>query len=219
MESVFSGLVLGAFTGRRAVDVPRMVVGTDERFGSRMEGGLRVENSTRIQVASRRCRLACTVFIVGTPVATALLWFFFNELYPKIPAIPLPVRVEHALSPLSRFLAFLAQLPPTLIVMYQFVILRRLFGFYEKGKIFAAENVECYRRLGWMLMVWVGCEIAGNSLLSVALTLGNPPGQRVITLGVSSAELASLFIGSVVLVVSWVMDEGRKIAEEQSLFV
>jgi len=178
-----------------------------------------MENSTRIQVASRRCRIACTALIFCTPGAVAFLWYFFNELYPRVPGIPLPVRVDHDLTAMTRFLAFLAQLPPTALAIYQLVILRRLFTLYEKGKIFAAENVECYRRLGWMLIVWVGCEIASNSLLSIALTLSNPPGQRVVTLGVSSGELASLFIGIVVLVISWVMDEGRKILEEQSLFV
>lgn len=178
-----------------------------------------MENSERIQIASRRCRIACTVLIFCMPAAAALFWCFFNELYPRVPGIPLPVRVDHAISALSRFLAFLAQTPPICLVMYQLVILRRLFTFYEKGKIFGAENVECYRKLGWMLIIWVGCEVVSNSLLSIALTLDNPPGQRLLTLGVSSGELASLFTGLVVLVISWVMDEGRKIVEEQSLFV
>jgi hypothetical protein len=87
------------------------------------------------------------------------------------------------------------------------------------GRIFDPENVACYRGLGKALLLWAGASFVQTPLLSIIATLPNPPGTRLLTLGVGSGELGFLFLGGLVLVVSWVMDEGRKLDEEQALTV
>jgi len=41
----------------------------------------------------------------------------------------------------------------------------------------------------------------------------------MITVSFDSGEFTGVFVGIVVLIISWVMDEGRKIEEEQALIV
>jgi hypothetical protein len=176
-------------------------------------------NTQRIIAVSRKLRLACKWLIICLPGIYGLFWTFFNHFYTIGPLIPLPVRVDHDLSILSRFLAFLTDMIPMGVIIYGLRKLESLFSLYENGLIFTEQNVQCFRSLGRALLVWVACDVVRNSLLSIALTLDNPPGQRVITLGFGSADFTAVFVGIVVLIISWVMDEGRKIHEDQALIV
>lgn len=132
---------------------------------------------------------------------------------------PLPVRVDHELPGLTRLLGFLTGLIPMSATIYGLWKLRNLFHLYEDGLIFTELNVKCFRSMGRTLIVWAGCDILRLALLSIVLTMNNPSGQRMITLGINSGELTGVFVGIVVLIASWVMDEGRKIKEDQALIV
>lgn len=181
-----------------------------------------MENAQRIARVSRKLRLTCTVLVFGLPAIYALFWIFFNQIYfyPAIqPSIPLPVPVNHHLSALTRFLAFVAGLIPLAVTLYGLQRLRELFMLYESGSIFTERNVSCLRRLGWTLIVWVGSDVVRWSLLGIVLTLGNPPGQRMLVVGLNGGDFIGVFVGIVVLTISWVMDEARKIEEDQALIV
>jgi hypothetical protein len=177
------------------------------------------QNTQRLMAVSRKIRLTCKWLIFCLPVLCALYWTFFNRIYHMGPLPPLPVRVDHDLPGLTRFLAFVVDLIPMGVIIYGLGKLEGLFGLYEKGRIFTAQNVAYFRSLGRTLIVWVGFDVVRNSLLSMVLTLDNPPGQRVITVGLGSADFTAIFVGIVVLIISWVMDEGRKIQEDQALIV
>ena len=58
-----------------------------------------------------------------------------------------------------------------------------------------------------------------GGLLSVVLTMGNPPGERALVLSFSSNELALLFLGGCLLVISWVMAESSRLADDNAQIV
>ena len=183
-----------------------------------------MENSQRITVASRRLRRTCTGLILFLPLMSALFWAFFNQHYgpaSRVPTsmIPLPVEVTQNLPGLIRLGAFVTEMIPLAAMIYGLLKLRELFHLYETGLIFTDKNVACFRSLGRALIAWVICDLVKNSLLSVVLTLPNPPGHRIITLGLYSADFAAIFVGIVILIIAWVMDEARKIQEDQALII
>ena len=181
-----------------------------------------MENAQRIATVSRRLRFICIGLLFVLPALNAVFWIFFNQIY-SVPGIqstiPMPVPVKHPLSELTRFLAFVIGLIPLGATLYGVQRLRELFSLYESGSIFKERNVGCIRRLGWTLIVWVVCEKARWSLLSIVLTLENPPGQRLLVVSFNGQDFTWVFVGIVVLTVSWVMDEARKLQEEQALIV
>ena len=178
-----------------------------------------METTQRITTLSRKLRWTCTALIYCLPVACAIVWIFFNQLYATGPMMPLPVRVDHDLPGQIRFYAFLVDLIPLGAILYGLHKLRRLFRLYENGLIFTERNVDCFRGLGRALVVWVACHVARTTLLSIILTMNNPPGQRMVTVGLDSGDFTGVFVGVVVLIISWVMDEGRRIQEDQALIV
>jgi len=108
---------------------------------------------------------------------------------------------------------------PAAVAIYGAVTLRELFGRYEEAIIFAPENVRCYRRLGYTLILWVFANMAFIALISMVLTLGNPPGERHLVMQFGTSDLATLIIGAIVALVSWVMNEASKMRDEQAYTV
>lgn len=178
-----------------------------------------MENTQRITTISRKLRRICTGLIFCLPVACAIVWIFFNRIYAMAPMIPLPVHVDHDLPGQTRFYAFLVDLIPLGAIIYGLQKLRSLFLLYGNGLIFTEQNVDCFRSLGRALVIWMACHVASTTLLSVILTINNSPGKRAIALMLDSGDFTAVFVGVVVLIISWVMDEGRKIQDDQALIV
>ena len=82
------------------------------------------------------------------------------------------------------------------------IMLLRLFWLYRRGILFSAQNVTCIRFQGYCLII--GCFIDLEM-------------QRAIH--APSVSLNPLFMGFMIIFVAWIMDEGRKIQEEQELTI
>jgi hypothetical protein len=82
------------------------------------------------------------------------------------------------------------------------VILYKLFGLFEVGKIFTAGNVLYIRFLGYAVFVdWV----VEYMIESIGLE--------------HNIEFSKPALAVVIVFIAWIMDEGRKIQEEQELTV
>jgi len=178
-----------------------------------------MENKERIIRASRALRRICTLLVFLVPVICALYWIFFNQIRHLPSMVNVLVPITGDLPVFSRFLAFFIDLFPLAVLVYGLRVLARLFRLYENGIIFAKANVDCFNRLGRAMIIWMVCHFLSNSLISTVLTLHHPPGQRVIIVGFEGADLGALFVGGIVLTVTWVMDEARRINEDQELFI
>jgi hypothetical protein len=178
-----------------------------------------MDNSQRITIASRKLKKVCSGLIVLLPLVCILFWTFFNQINSGGFPMSLPVLVNHDLPALTRFLSFLSELIPLSAVIYGLLKLRALFMLYQNGKIFTEENVTCFRSLGRSLIAWMICDVIRNSLLSMILTMDNPAGQKILLVGLNPADFTGIFVGIVILIITWVMDEARKIQEEQASFI
>jgi hypothetical protein len=134
-------------------------------------------------------------------------------------------------------------------ILFTFVLwlwywkLSRLFHFYERGLIFAADSIRCIKTLG---LLWViGWMLLGplNSFLRPAPTTqtqpavssgnasnGNSP--RIISVRSfkvrmgffsfnfgTNFDFGGLLAGATIILIAWIMDEGRKIQEEHELTI
>jgi len=168
----------------------------------------------RIQRVSRRFRVIFVGLMFGIPLLDAGYWLFFNQLHNAL--IEIPFEVSQELSLLTRTLAFLVSLLPVGVATFGVYTLARLFALYEKAAIFTAENVKLFRTLGYTLLLWVVARLIYLPLLSLTLSFNNPPGQRIVVAGFYLIDVTALVTGAVVLLIAWVMDEGRKLEDEQA---
>ena len=89
----------------------------------------------------------------------------------------------------------------------------------QLSMIFSFEHVSLFKKTAKALVLWVIFSIIYESAKSVIFSIGNPPGSRVLKVGLSSAEITTLVVGRIVFIIAWVMDEGRILNEEKELTV
>ena len=82
------------------------------------------------------------------------------------------------------------------------VMLLRLFWLYSRGILFSDKNITCFRVQGYVLII--------NCFIDLEL-------QRWVH--ASEVSLTPVLMGFLIIFVAWIMDEGRKIQEEQELTV
>lgn len=178
-----------------------------------------MDTTARLARASRRLRLIFTTLLVLLPLADVLAWLYINDLGQDWQHNLLPAYARPPLPASARIMGLGASVLPMAAALYGIVALIRLFRLYEAGVVFREANVRCFRDLSRALLGWFAAGIVYQPFMSLALTLHHPPGQRQITLGLGTADLTALLVGLTLAVVAWVMDEGRKLQEEQDLTV
>ena len=176
-------------------------------------------NLERIQRLGHTLERVCLVAAVAVVPLTACYWAAFNSL----PAEMTAEAARHAASPMLpawvRTLCFLAALLPATALTCTLLRLRRLFTLYEQGRIFTPANVASFLAVAKALLYWALASILYTPLHGLAVTAANPPGHHLLTLGIGSPELSLFFVAAMAVVISRVMDEARRLDEEQSLTV
>jgi Protein of unknown function (DUF2975) len=89
--------------------------------------------------------------------------------------------------------------------------LDRLFSYYACGAFFTTQTANQIRQLGITAILWTGVNIIW---LVAALRLS--PAQRPMSY---QLHLDSLFIGVVIIVISWFMDAAAEMREENDLTI
>ena len=120
-----------------------------------------------------------------------------------------------------------------LLLIFWFWKLAQLFGFYQRGMIFSPETIRCIKMLGlicllgWSLNFTARLGFKPSPVVPAAAT--HAPGGVVkkvtYRMGFLSFDFGTgvdfglLLVGTSVTLAAWVMDEGRKLKEEQELTV
>ena len=120
----------------------------------------------------------------------------------------------------QQFLGFVGTLLGVSSWFISIVLLRKIFKNYSKSNIFCVVNARYYQILGYMFFLdaLITRPLSG-AILSIASTLSNPPGQRVVSIGISSVNLQSLFCGMILIVIARVMYLASQVEEEQKLTI
>lgn len=95
----------------------------------------------------------------------------------------------------------------------------RLFGCFAGGELLARRPAAHLRRLGLALIAQAVALPLAQTLAVLALTFGNPPGQRQLLFYLSSDHYLSLLFGLVLLALAMVMHEAARVADENAEFV
>ena len=137
--------------------------------------------------------------------------FGLNDTYSNIVQAPISLK--------TRVIGFVVSLIPALIVLYIIGKLIKLFKNYQKGVIFSLENVNIYKKLAYSLYIWVIAKILYDALITLVLSFNNPPGHRLIMITFQSPSILAIAIGTIILMISYVMNEALELSEENKLTI
>lgn len=160
----------------------------------------------------------CSLLLAIIPLAVALYWLSFNSIDWSLPRVIEDLNTQ-PLKPVTAatlLIGFAVTMLPASLLMYGFSQLRKLFRLYSLGNIFTTANCICLRNLSIALLAWTPVRMLFDALISVALTISNPPGQRFLSISIEERELTTLFLGFIFLVVAWVMGEACRLQDENA---
>lgn len=179
-------------------------------------------NIEKIKILSYRMKLFLSVILIIIPFCLAGYWIFYNHLPSNV-----KIKVEHKETVMNelkqtaaiRASGFLAGLLPLTVISMIILTLINLLKLYENGDIFTEKNVKCYKKLGKLIIIWSITNFIYRTIIALILTLPNPPGKRIIQLGLESSDAVIIIIGIIGLIIANVMEYGKIIEEEQKLTI
>lgn len=176
-------------------------------------------SSSALRAASRRLASACTVLIAGLPVAVVILYAVADD---ATLAVQVGLQASHLHSPLSlgqRLSAGAVNILVVLTLVQALVCARRCLRVVGDGDFFDLRVVQNLRRVAWWGCMWSLAGFVARPALSVLMTLQNPPGSRMLTLGIEGDQIITLFFAGLVWVVAAVIAEAHFVARENAQFV
>ena len=178
-------------------------------------------NTQKIQRVSALISALCSLSLVLLPLLQLWIWvdlegphgtleyleYIGNALRPETIALP------------YRILGFIISMAPVALLMWGLLHLRALFELFRKAVFFSEANARLLHKFAMMLFFSTLASPIARALVSVALTINNPPGQRAVVVNIGSGDLNSLFVAAVFLAVAWVMREAHTLSQENAEFV
>jgi Protein of unknown function (DUF2975) len=170
----------------------------------------------------RLCHSVRAMVLVGA-IALALLPFVF-WLMPswaapwvsQMTALPDGAGRPTALTPWFGMLATLLPAGLGLAALWQ---LWRLFGAFATGRALTHTAQQHLRRFAVVLLMLAVCAPIYRAAMSVVFSLGNPPGQRQLIVGLSSHDYLQVLLALVLLAIAMVMVDAVRAAEENQTFI
>ncbi len=162
---------------------------------------------------------ACWALLIGLPAALVGYWATADEAMLAGHA-HLPAQAIHgSLAVWQRVAAGVATGVPLVLLLAGVWQAMRCFQMFARGQVFTLEATALLGRFaGWVAWAALAALLV-SSATSVLLTLGNPPGMRQLSIGISSHHVFTLFFAGLVWLMAAVIAQGQSLAEENEGFV
>jgi hypothetical protein len=173
----------------------------------------------RIERIARWMRRIIPITAIAAMLGTVALWLNPAWILATVPGqIGIPAG-SLALSPAAQLGGFLVSALPLAVLVVSLAQTQALFGRFAQGEVFSSGNAGRLRLVALCVVALAVARPLVRALLGVILTAGNPPGQRLLAVTVSSDDVFIGLAGVLLLAVAWVMVEGTRLADENASFV
>lgn len=174
----------------------------------------------RVQSLARWVRVLSLIGIVLLVSLPPVLWSdpqWLAQVASRQLGIGLDTPLQMSSS--ARLFGLFSSWLPAGVAAYALYQLWCLFGCYARAEVFTLEPVLRLRRLGAALVLMSAARPIGGTLTVLALTLSNPPGQRVLSFELAWQDYLALLFGLMLLAMAMVMREAVRVTQEHAEFV
>ena len=97
--------------------------------------------------------------------------------------------------------------------------MQKLFALYMQGETLTLNCTHRILRIGQGLVCLGIASLISTTAVIAYLSLGNPAGQRYLSITFGDAELRSLMAGGLLVIIGWISKEAARAEEENKAFV
>jgi len=123
------------------------------------------------------------------------------------------------LTPSGQFAAGAIVAVPVAVMVWGLWHVRALFREFAAGRVFSERAARHLQIFGATVLAQAPLGPLLALALTVTLTLGQPPGQRMAAVAFSTNDYFALIVGGVLFAVAYAMREAARIADENAGFV
>jgi Protein of unknown function (DUF2975) len=170
----------------------------------------------------RLASIMCIAIIIGAVIAEiTLVWVWLFPEYvveyvtPYLGLYGWPVSLDFS----SRLIGFLLCMIPLAVIYYAGYQAFVLFDAFRRGEVFTSNAPILLRRVGFCMFALAILHPIIHALLSLALTISNPEGQRILSISVNLNDYMFALFGGLILAIAHVMVEAARIADENQQIV
>ncbi|STX51602.1 Protein of uncharacterised function (DUF2975) [Legionella busanensis] len=179
---------------------------------------------SKIQLASRILSVCFKFFCWFIPLITIYLILFklpklldMSTFVLMMPAVHIDKAMQFSL--LHRLIILTIQFLPLSITIMICYKLAKLFRLYAEGKLFEQINIKLIKSISVYMIVGQVIQLIYQPLITAALTFTNPPGQRIASITLGSANVSTLITAMVILVASWIVKEANQLKLDAQLTI
>ena len=129
------------------------------------------------------------------------------------------VGISLPITPLGQAVAGIVLAVPVGVMIYGLFAARRMFGEFARGDVFTERAARHLQIFAATVLAQAPLGPLTAAGFSAALSLGNPPDQRALTIAFSINDYFALIVGGVLFAAATVMREAAHLADENKGFV
>lgn len=168
----------------------------------------------------RSVRALVLLGAVALPLLMAALWTSDDWLRGAAPQLTgMAGDTPYTIDGRARAWGAAASAVVVLLIEWTLWRLWQLFGEYAAGRVLTARAAGHLRGFARGLLALALCGPLYRTAVALALTIGNPPGQKMLVLSLDLSDYTQVLIGAVLLTIAAVMDRAVAVAEENAGFV
>ncbi len=176
----------------------------------------------RLYPLQRLAAVMCFVVAIGGALAEILLlWvWMFPEHVEKfvVPHIGLTPGTA-AVDVMTRLFGFGITMMPVAVLFYALNQAFELFDGYRQGDVFSADAPKRLRRIGFSMMLLGVLRPLTGALLSLALTAHNPPGHKMLVIGLGLEDYMIALFGGLIVAIGHVLVEANAVARDHAQII
>lgn len=176
-------------------------------------------NLLRLQRMSRLLVMACWLLIIALPLLFFCFWLVAS---PAQVATRINLSTDMVQGPLmlwQRIAGGCISAVPLGLLLAGLWQANSCFKLFANGQVFTAQAVYALKRFASFAAASFAFGVVANTALSILLTVGNAPGARHITIGLSTDQAFALFFAGMVWLMAAVIARGLHLAEENARFI
>ncbi|MEQ1648978.1 MAG: hypothetical protein ABL898_10360 [Hyphomicrobiaceae bacterium] len=173
-----------------------------------------IDATTRLQrIGTAMC---CAVALGGAVIELIAAWIWLVPDYVETLIVPrVGLAKSHVtLDGQARLFGFLITSIPLAVLFYLLDRAYRIFDSFRLGDIFTATTPRYLRQIGLAALLLALLNPIASAAISMVLTIGNPPGARMLAITLSSNELILAGFGALILAIGHVQTIANSIAAD-----
>lgn len=178
----------------------------------------------QVTVYARRLQIFCVALVIPTIVLLYVAKWFQDLNADQAPFFKFGYSWDATFSlasiPLAHKLAIIClDSVSLLLIVWGLVCCARILGYYRVGQAFCPQTTVLFKRMAQIALAFAVYAPIKDTLVTLAGTLSNPPGMRVLSVALGSSDIVHIFIAGLLFLIASLMHEACVLKSEQELTV